>query len=120
MSQHKEASHAAPDNAPDAPARLACLRAALLTGRGPDASAQEIAEHTRDRTLLGAVPAPAELALAGRQNRRMRAGEPVTTRRAQAGVRRGQLQAALAGAAGALFTRWLAHRLIRSRTSPPW
>ncbi len=120
MSQHNEASHAARDNGPEASARLAYLRAALLTGRGPGASAQEIAEHTRDRALLGAVPAPVERALAARQNRRMRAGEPVTTRRAQVGVRRGQLRAALVGAAAALFTRWLAHRLIRSRTSPPW
>jgi hypothetical protein len=37
--------------------RLAHLRAALLTGRGPGASVSEISEHTRDRPALQLVPA---------------------------------------------------------------
>jgi hypothetical protein len=102
-----------------ASARVAQLRAALLTGRGPGASPREIAEHTRDRPLLGAVPAPVERALVARQGARLRAGDPVTDRSARAGVRRGRRRAALAGAATALLARWLVHRLIRPRTPPP-
>lgn len=102
-----------------ASARVAQLRAALLTGRGPGASAREIAGHTRDRPLLGAVPAPVERALVARQGARLRAGDPVTGRSARASVRRGRRRAALAGAATALLARWLVHRLIRSRTPPP-
>ena len=51
----------------DASARVEQLRGALLTGRGPGASEKEIAEHTRDRPRLGAVPPPAERALVARQ-----------------------------------------------------
>lgn len=32
------------------------LRVTLLSGRGPGATADEVAEHTRDRPLLRAVP----------------------------------------------------------------
>lgn len=117
MSQHSQASQTARDDGHDASARVAQLRAALLTGRGPGASDQEIAEHTRDRPLLGAVPAPVERALAARQAARLRAGEPVTGASARAAIRRGRRRAALSGAAAALLTRWLVHRLIRSRTS---
>jgi hypothetical protein len=108
-----------PDGDHDASARVARLRAALLTGRGPGASTQEIAEHTRDRPLLGAVPAPAERALVARQAARLRAGEPITKGSARAAIRRGRRRAALAGAAAALFTRWLVRRMIRSRASRP-
>jgi aldose 1-epimerase len=44
--------------------RVAELRAALLAGRGPGASAQEVARHTRDNPWLTAAPAPAERARA--------------------------------------------------------
>jgi len=104
----------------DASARVARLRAALLTGRGPGASDQEIAEHARDRALLGAVPAPIERALVARQGGRWRAGEPITERSARIGFRRGRRRAALAGAGAALLIRWLVHRLIRSRAARLW
>ena len=118
MSQHNEASPAVQDGEHNASARVAQLRTALLTGRGPGASAQEIAEHTRDRTLLGAVPAATERALVARQGRRLRAGDPIAKPSARAAIRHGQRRAALIGAAAALLTRWLLYRLIRSRTSP--
>lgn len=117
MSQFSAAGQALRDDGHDASARLAQLRAALLTGRGPGAPAQEIAEHTRDRALLGTVPAPVERALVTRQGRQARAGEPITKRSARTGIRHGRGQAALAGTAAALLTRWLVHRLIRSRSS---
>lgn len=114
MSRHSEASQSAREDEHDASARVARMRATLLGGRGPGASPQEIAEHTRDRTQLGTVPAPVERALVARQGRRVRAGEPITKRSAQAGIRRSRRRAALAGAASALLTRWLIHRLVRS------
>lgn len=40
--------------------RVAELRAALLEGRGPGASDQEVARHTRDNPWLSAKPAPME------------------------------------------------------------
>ncbi|MDQ2813121.1 MAG: hypothetical protein M3Z75_14915 [Actinomycetota bacterium] len=119
MSQHSEVSQDVREGEHDASARVARMRAALLGGRGPGASAQEIAEHTRDRTLLGAVPAPTERALVARQAGRLRAGEPITKRSARISIRHDRRRAALSGAAAALLTRWLVHRLIRSRTSPP-
>ena len=98
-------SHAESQNAS---ARVAQLRGALLTGRGPGATEKEIAEHTRDRPLLGAVPPPVERALVTRQGGHSRAGEPITdAQRPQPGVRHDRRQAALAGAAAALLTRWL-------------
>jgi len=112
VNQQRETSEGARE---DASARVAQLRAALLTGRGPGAPDHEIAEHTRDRALLGAVPAPIERALVARQGGRWRAGQPITERNARIGSRRGRCQAALAGAAAALLIRWLVHRLIRSR-----
>lgn len=120
MSQDSAAGQAPRDDGHDASARIAQLRAALLTGRGPGATAQEIARHTRDRALLGAVPAPVERALVTRQGHRSRAGEPITKRSARTGIRHARRRAALAGAAAALLTRWLVHRLIRSRSSLPW
>lgn len=117
MSQHSEANPAVQDPAHNACARVAQLRTALLTGRGPGASAQEIAEHTRDRTLLGAVPAATERALVARQGRRLRAGDPIAKPSAHTAVRHGQRRAALLGAAAALLIRWLVRRLIRSRAS---
>ena len=117
MKQHSETSQGARE---DASARVPQLRAALLTGRGPGAPAQEIAQHTRDRSLLGAVPAPIERALVTRQGDHWRAGEPITKRSARTGFRRSRRQAALAGAAAALLIRWLVPRLIRARASRPW
>ncbi len=117
MNQHSQTSQGARG---DASARVAQLRAALLTGRGPGAPDQEITEHTRDRALLGAMPAPIERALVARQGGRWRAGEPITERNARIGFRRSRRHAALAGAASALLIRWIVHRLIRSRASRPW
>lgn len=119
VSQHSEASQSVRDGEQDASARVARMRATLLGGRGPGASTQEIADHTRDRTWLDAVPAPVEPALVARQDRRARAGEPVTRRRARADIQHGRRGAALAGAVAALLTHWLVHWLTRSRTSPP-
>ena len=98
----------------DAVARVAQLRDTLLTGRGPGAGDREIAEHTRDRPLLGAVPPPVERALVERQGRNVRAGEPITNINARAASRRSRRRAALAGAATALLGRYLIARLIRS------
>lgn len=103
------------DPDPDASARVAHLRAALLTGRGPGASAREIAEHTRERPLLGAVPAPVERALAARQANRLRAGAPIAGRTARRAAQRSRRRATLAGAATALLARSLVARHLRSR-----
>ncbi|MGH3420290.1 MAG: hypothetical protein ACRDOD_11970, partial [Streptosporangiaceae bacterium] len=82
----------------NASTRVEQLRGALLTGRGPGASQEEIAEHTRDRPLLGAVPPPVERALVARQAGHLRAGEPVTSRIARRQARQEKRRAALAGA----------------------
>lgn len=105
-------SHAESQNAS---ARVEQLRGALLTGRGPGASEKEIAEHTRDRPLLGAVPPPVERALVARQAGHLRAGEPVTSRIARRQARQGKRQAALAGAATALLTRSAVVWFVRTR-----
>jgi hypothetical protein len=99
----------------EASARVERLRGALLTGRGPGASEQEVAEHTRDRPLLGAVPPPAERALVARQAGHLRAGEPVTSRVARRQARRHQRRAALAGAAAAILTRSVVAWFVRGR-----
>ena len=56
--------------------RLVELRATVLGGRGPGASTEEVTEHTRDRSWLGAVPAPVESALPERSLRRVSALDP--------------------------------------------
>lgn len=99
-------------------ARIAQLRATLLTGRGPGASEQEISEHTRNRPALGAVPAPVERALVARQAGHPGAGEPITTHRARSQAGRRRRRAALVGAAAALLARSIGMRLIRSRRPP--
>ncbi len=99
----------------NASARVEQLRAALLTGRGPGASEKEIAEHTRDRPLLGAVPPPVERALTSRQADYLRAGEPVTSRFARRQARQGKRRAALAGAAAAMLTRSAVAWFVRAR-----
>ncbi|MGI8882323.1 MAG: hypothetical protein ACR2KJ_17780 [Jatrophihabitans sp.] len=98
--------------------RIAQLRAALLTGRGPGASEQEIAEHTRNRPLLGAVPAPVERALVARQAGHLRAGGPITSNEERSDARHGRRRAALVGAAAALLARSIGVRLDRSRRPP--
>lgn len=100
---------------PDAATRVARLHAAVLTGRGPGASDQEIAEHTRDGPLLGAVPAPIERALVARQAAHLRAGEPIACAAARRAERRVRLRAGLAGAVTALLIRRLAARFVRAR-----
>jgi hypothetical protein len=99
----------------EASARVEQLRGALLTGRGPGASEQEIGEHTRDRPLLGAVPPPVERALVARQASHLRAGEPVTSRIARRQARQQKRRAALAGAAAALLTRSAVAWFVRRR-----
>ena len=99
----------------DASARVKQLRGALLTGRGPGASEKEIAEHTRDRPLLGAVPAPVERALVARQAGHLRAGDPVTSRIARRRARQGKRRAALAGAGAALLARSAVAWFVRAR-----
>jgi hypothetical protein len=103
-------------------ARLARLRADLLHGRGPGASVQEVAEHTRDRPFLGAVPPPVERSLVARQSDRLRAGEPIRSvpvRPTTSGRQLGrQLGAALVGAATALLAGSLVVRFLRSHHPP--
>lgn len=95
------------------------LREALLTGRGPGASQQEIAGHTRDRPWLGAVPPPVERALVARQAGHLRAGDPVTSRIARRQARQGKRRAALAGAGAALLTRSAVAWFVRARRPRP-
>jgi hypothetical protein len=105
-------SHAESQNAS---ARVEQLRGALLTGRGPGASQKEIAEHTRDRPLIGAVPPPIERALVARQAGYLRAGEPITSRTGRRQARQGKRRAALAGAGAALLARSAVVWLVRVR-----
>jgi hypothetical protein len=97
--------------------RIAQLHRALLAGRGPGACEQEIAEHTRERPWLGAVPAPVERALVGRQAARLRAGEPIATSRARRQAGRRTRRSAGIGAVTALLARSIIVRLVRSRRS---
>jgi len=53
---------------------LAHLRAALLGGRGPGASASEINRHTKDRLWLGKLPTPVALESVADQTQRARVG----------------------------------------------
>lgn len=99
----------------DASARVEQLRGALLTGRGPGASEKEIADHTRDRPMLGAVPPSAERALVARQACHLRGGEPITSRIARRQARQEKRRAALAGAATALVTRSAVVWSVRAR-----
>ncbi len=100
--------------------RVAHLRAELLTGRGPGAPAEEIAVHTRDRLLLCAVPAtpgyerPEE---AAGLELPQQAGDPLV-RATVASRRRGQLRAALVGAASALLAQSIAVRLFPAHRRP--
>jgi hypothetical protein len=100
--------------------RIAQLRAALLTGRGPGASAQEILETTRYRPMVAAVPAPLGRALVAQQDGHLPAGKPITAARAGSQVRQSRRGAALTGAATALLVRSIAMRLFRSRRPPHW
>jgi hypothetical protein len=100
--------------------RITQLHRALLAGRGPGASEQEIAEHTRDRPWLGAVPAPVERALVERQSARLRADEPTTSSRARDEAGRRTRRAAGVGAVAALLARSIIVRLVRSRRSRRW
>jgi hypothetical protein len=105
-------SHAESQNAS---AQVQQLREALLTGRGPGASQKEIAEHTRARPLLGAVPPPVERALVAGQAEHLRAGDPVTSRIARRQERHGKRRAALAGAGAALLARSAVAWFVRAR-----
>ena len=96
-------------------ARLVELRATLLGGRGPGASTEEVTEHTRDRSWLGAVPAPVESALVHRQTEQVRAGEPIVNHRVLAKERSRTVRAAALGAAAALAIRAVMVRGVRPR-----
>ena len=95
--------------------RLVELRATLLGGRGPGASTEEVTEHTRDRSWLGAVPAPVERALVHRQTEQVRAGEPIVNHRVLAKERSRTVRAAALGAAAALAIRAVMVRGVRPR-----
>jgi hypothetical protein len=100
----------------EAPAqRLVELRATLLGGRGPGASEEEVTDHTRNRSWLGAVPAPVERALVERQTQHVRAGAPIVNRRVLRQERSRSLRAALIGAVVALAGRAIAVRFSRTR-----
>ena len=96
-------------------ARLVELRATLLGGRGPGASTEEVTEHTRDRSWLGAVPAPVERALVHRQTEQVRAGEPIVNHRVLAEERSRTVRAAALGAVAALAIRAVVVRGVRPR-----
>ncbi|MEP7162089.1 MAG: hypothetical protein ABI746_13470 [Dermatophilaceae bacterium] len=101
--------------------RLAGLRETLLGGRGPGASAEEVAGHTRDRPWLTARPAPAERALVdGIRLHHLGSGEPTVNRRVREGEPRRVSRAvfvrgAAVGAAAALVLRTITVRLTRAR-----
>ena len=104
------------DPSDDSPGkRLVELRATLLGGRGPGASTEEVTEHTRDRSWLGAVPAPVESALVHRQTEQVRAGEPIVNHRVLAKERSRTVRAAALGAAAALAIRAVMVRGVRPR-----
>lgn len=96
-------------------ARLVELRATLLGGRGPGATTQEVADHTRNRPWLGAVPAPIERALVQRQTEHVRAGEPIVNHRVLQEERSRSIRAAALGAVAALVIRAVMKRRVRSR-----
>lgn len=95
--------------------RLATLRDTLLDGRGPGASDEEVARHTRNRPWLGAVPAPVERALVQRQADQLRAGEPIVNGRVLRRERSRSLRAAILGAVVALSVRAITARRDRPR-----
>lgn len=103
----------AADEAPEQ--RLHTLRATLLGGRGPGASTTEVTEHTRDRPLLGAVPASVERALAARQSEYIRAGTPVVNPRVRQAGERHSWRLIMLGAVLALAVRGAAVRFARRR-----
>lgn len=95
--------------------RLTELRTTLLGGRGPGASDEEVADHTRDRSWLGAVPVWVERALVERQGEHLRAGEPIVNSRVLRRRRSRSLRTAVLGAVVALVVRAVAVRLVRPR-----
>ncbi|MDN5764711.1 MAG: hypothetical protein L0H96_02145 [Humibacillus sp.] len=95
--------------------RLATLQHTLMGGRGPGASDEEVAGHTRDRPWLGAVPAPVERALVQRQAEHLRAGEPIVNELVLRTERSRALRAAILGAVVALVIRAVTVRGARSR-----
>src|SRR5690242_80840 len=93
--------------------RIERLRAALLTGRGPGASAAEVREHTRDRPLLREVPP------AGAPERREAPSPPLPVRTGRPSPIGALTQpcspagAAVIGALTALVAQPVASRLAR-------
>lgn len=98
--------------------RLSALRTTLLGGRGPGASTEEVTAHTRDRPLLGAVPASVERALVARQGEHVRAGVPIVNPRVRRpGDTAGSWRSLAWGAVLALTVRAVAARLFGRSTS---
>lgn len=95
--------------------RLTELRTTLLGGRGPGASDEEVAGHTRNRVWLGAAPAPVERALVERQTQHLRAGAPVVNGQVLRRERSRSLRAVVLGAVVALALRAVSVRRARSR-----
>lgn len=104
------------DRRPDE--RLVQLRTSLLSGRGPGASEQEIAEHTRNRPMLGSVPAAVERAAAAGQTDHLRAGAPVTPAPERGRTPGSTLRGAVIGATAAFVVRSIGGRLVRSPRRP--
>jgi hypothetical protein len=102
-----------PDGSPGK--RLVELRATLLRGRGPGASDEEVADHTRHLPWLGAVPASVERALVQRQTEQVRAGVPIVNDRVRGDERSHSARAGVLGAVIALVIRAVMVRLVRAR-----
>lgn len=95
---------------------LARMRAALLDGRGPGATAGEISRHTRDRQWLGKLPTPVALESVADQAHQARTEMEFSSSRSLEHL--GGLSIAIAAAGGlALLANWLL-RKTRSRRRP--
>lgn len=91
---------------------LAHLRTVLLAGRGPGASAQEVAAHTRDRRWLGELPASRELERVAHQAMLARTGATFSSFSAFGRFLESTLRAVAIGAAAMLIVRSILRGLL--------
>jgi hypothetical protein len=104
----------------DPQAEIVGLRRRLLAGRGRGATEQEIADHTRDRPMLRAVPASAEDARGAREGGYRRTRPPLLPfpgpSRSSARSSASPCYAAVLGAAVALLVRTMVSRALNRRS----